>query len=101
MAASSQLSHPRMGNSLAQITEAFTGNQPIPVANHDQGRHSNSFQLALHIELFHHAEAMGNDSLIRLPASTRDKMEERPRLLPTAEKKVEKLINKWTVRRKR
>jgi hypothetical protein len=88
------------GDSLAQVTQTPIGHQPISVSDNRQGRHSDLFQLSRHVELFHHAEAMRDDSLVGLPALARDKLEKGSGLLPAAEQQIEKLINESVVRGK-
>src|SRR5262245_42032022 len=99
MPAPPQLNHLGPRDSLAQGAQTAVGNQPIPVADHDQRRDFDSLQLAFHVELLNHSKTMRNNRLIGLPALAGDKMEKRPGPLSTPKEQVEELVDKGIIGR--
>ena len=81
---------------------APAGFAPIPAScgspASTSARNADTFQPAIHVELFHQAQPVGHHALVGLPALPGDKLEQRAGLLTTTEEEVEKLVDEGVVR---
>ena len=101
MAAVWQSSQVAVRDAVAQPRQAIRRYEDIAIAGENQSRRLDVAQLVFDVERLGQPKAMGHDALIGLPDLPGNKIEERILFLLTTEEQVEKLIDKWAIRRQR